>query len=200
MRLAPSGVHRVNSATCSGHSGRAHVSRNGERVNALDEVIARDAIRQAALRYCRGIDRLDLELVKSAYWPDATDDHGTFRGRGWDFADYAVGRLREAFGATMHTVFNHTIEFEPAGTTALGEIYNVSYHLQRDPPVLYTWWGRYLDRYERRGDEWRILARLVVHEWTIASPATDHMPIASERFLQGSFDRGTPGTALGPPL
>ena len=25
-------------------------------------------IRDAALRYCRGVDRLDVELMKSAYW------------------------------------------------------------------------------------------------------------------------------------
>lgn len=33
-------------------------------------------IRDAALRYCRGLDRLDVELMKSAYWEGATDDHG----------------------------------------------------------------------------------------------------------------------------
>lgn len=160
-------------------------------MNAVDEVSARDAIRQAALRYCRGIDRLDVDLVRSAYWPDATDDHGTFKGNGWDFASYAVGRLREAFSATMHTVFNHTINLDDTGTSATGEIYNISYHLQATPPMLYTWWGRYLDRYERRDGEWRIIQRTVVHEWTIATPATEHMPIASEKFRQGTHDRGT---------
>ena len=37
-------------------------------------------IRDAALRYCRGVDRLDVELMKSAYWEGATDDHGVFVG------------------------------------------------------------------------------------------------------------------------
>ena len=37
-------------------------------------------IRDTALRYCRGVDRLDEDLMKSAYWPDATDNHGTFIG------------------------------------------------------------------------------------------------------------------------
>jgi hypothetical protein len=27
-------------------------------------------IRNATLRYSRGVDRLDAELMKSAYWPD----------------------------------------------------------------------------------------------------------------------------------
>ena len=37
-------------------------------------------IRDAALRYCRGVDRLNVELMKSAYWEGATDDHGVFVG------------------------------------------------------------------------------------------------------------------------
>ncbi len=41
-----------------------------------------EAIRQAALRYCRGVDRLDAELMFSAYHDDATDDHGVFVGLG----------------------------------------------------------------------------------------------------------------------
>ena len=35
-----------------------------------------EACREAARRYSRGVDRLDAECMKSAYWADATDDHG----------------------------------------------------------------------------------------------------------------------------
>ena len=42
-------------------------------------------IRDAAMRYCRGVDRLDVELIKSAYWEGATDDHGVFVGDAWEF-------------------------------------------------------------------------------------------------------------------
>ena len=38
----------------------------------------REAIRDVAIRYCRGVDRLDVDVLKSAYWPDATDHHGDF--------------------------------------------------------------------------------------------------------------------------
>ena len=40
----------------------------------------REAIRECVLRYSRGVDRLDVEQMKSAYWPEATDDHGRFVG------------------------------------------------------------------------------------------------------------------------
>ena len=59
----------------------------------------REAIRECALRYARGVDRLDADLMKSAYWPDATDDHGRFVGNGWEFAERVVGcQLAEAIG------------------------------------------------------------------------------------------------------
>ncbi len=38
------------------------------------------SIRECVNNYCRGVDRLDEDLMKSAYWPDATDDHGVFVG------------------------------------------------------------------------------------------------------------------------
>ncbi|WP_221890845.1 nuclear transport factor 2 family protein [Microbispora sp. KK1-11] len=30
-------------------------------------------IHEVVLRYCRGVDRLDMDLVRSAYHPDAID-------------------------------------------------------------------------------------------------------------------------------
>jgi hypothetical protein len=38
----------------------------------VTELSAHDQIRQVAARYARGVDRLDGDLMKSAYWPDAT--------------------------------------------------------------------------------------------------------------------------------
>jgi len=35
-------------------------------VQPADAAAAAEAIRQAALRYCRGVDRLDAELMRSA--------------------------------------------------------------------------------------------------------------------------------------
>ncbi len=41
---------------------------------------AEEQIRRAVARYAHGVDRLDVEVMKSAYWPDATDDHGVYVG------------------------------------------------------------------------------------------------------------------------
>ncbi|MEY3566868.1 MAG: hypothetical protein RLZ19_882, partial [Actinomycetota bacterium] len=46
----------------------------------IDEVVAREHIRDVVYRYARGVDRRDFDLVRSCYHPDATDDHGPFTG------------------------------------------------------------------------------------------------------------------------
>ena len=49
-----------------------------------------DAIRQVVARYARGVDRLDADVMKSAYWPEATDDHGVFVGNAMVFCERVV--------------------------------------------------------------------------------------------------------------
>lgn len=146
-----------------------------------------EAIRAVAQRYCRGVDRLDPDEMRSAYWPDATDEHGVFVGNAWEFVEHCMVSHRKWRG-TMHCIFNHHITFDDADH-AHGEIYNVTYLFGHDAHEVSTWYGRYLDRYERRGDEWRIAHRVCVHEAN-RSEGTTPMPIAAERFRQGHEDRG----------
>jgi hypothetical protein len=153
------------------------------------------AIENVAKRYSRGVDRLDAECMKSAYWPDAVDDHGVFVGNAWEFVDHCmVSHLR--WRSTMHCVYNHYVELIDADN-ARGESYNVTHLFRADADVMDTWFGRYLDRYEKREGEWRIAHRVCVHEGT-TSDALNPMPIASDRFRQGSFDRPSAGRLVGP--
>ncbi len=155
-----------------------------------------EAIRDVAKRYCRGVDRLDPDEMKSAYWPEATDDHGTFVGNAHEFVEHCmVSHLR--WRSTNHTIMNHTIDLDEDGVHARGEAYNVSYLFQKEADVLDTWWGRYLDRYEKRGDEWRIIERVCVHEGTHSTPV-NAMAIPGDKFRQGSFDRPANGRPVGP--
>ena len=98
----------------------------------------------------------------------------------------------------MHTIANHTVEIDPDGVHARGEIYSIVWLRRADENVLDAFFGRYLDTYERRGDEWRILHRTCVHESNMAIDASTPMPVDGSRFTQGSFDRRTPGRLLGP--
>jgi SnoaL-like domain len=161
----------------------------------VDRAESAEAIRQAALRYCRGVDRLDADLMFSAYHPDATDDHGVFVGPARDLCDRVVAS-HQRYDATMHCVLNHAIDFVD-DIAATGEIYNVTYLRQtvQGVPRLHTWCGRYLDRYECRDGRWAIAHRVCVHEWTSTAAAGDPMPIDAAVFRQGSADRGGPGPA-----
>jgi ketosteroid isomerase-like protein len=152
---------------------------------------ASEAIRQAALRYCRGVDRLDVELMASAYHDDATDDHGVFRGPARELCTRVVQSHRR-YDATMHCVLNHAITVID-DRHASGEVYNVTYLVRTtgdDSRQLDTWWGRYLDSYECRDGHWAITHRVCVHEWTRTEPLGAAMPIQAELFRQGSADRG----------
>ncbi len=155
------------------------------------------SIRDATNHYCRGIDRLDADEMKRAYWPDATDDHGVFVGNAWDFADRVVSG-HDRWKATMHCIANHHIELDANLTTARGEIYNITYLFGADANTTDTWFGRYLDRYEKRDGEWRIAHRVCVHEASRTQPAADPMAIDAALFRQGTVDRATPGRPVGP--
>jgi hypothetical protein len=155
-----------------------------------------ECIRDAVRRYSHGVDRLDGDWMKSAYWPDGTDHHGVFVGNAHEFVDRCMAS-HVRWRSTLHCIYNHSIELDPDGTHARGEVYNVSHLFRDDVPTQETWYGRYLDEYEKRGDEWRILHRVCVHEGTRSDPA-GQMPIATETFRQGSFDRPSSGRPIGP--
>ena len=154
------------------------------------------AIEDAAKRYSHGVDRLDGDWMKSAYWPEGTDDHGTFVGNAWEFVDRCMAsHLR--WRSTMHCIFNHQIDLDADGTHARGEVYNVSFLFAADTGELSTWYGRYLDQYEKRGEEWRILHRVCVYEGSTSAGAPP-MSIDWQKFRSGSFDRPSSGRPVGP--
>jgi hypothetical protein len=160
------------------------------RTPSLDELADREAIREVANRYARGVDRLDGPCMKSAYWPEAVDDHGVSVGNAWEFVDRVIASHAD-WAWTMHSTTNHQISIDDDGITAAGELYNVTFLMAGDRSTFNTWYGRYLDRYEKRGDEWRIIHRTCVHEGTASRPADAPMPIEFDRFRQGSIDRRT---------
>lgn len=118
-------------------------------------------------RYCRGIDRMDPDLIRSAYHEDAIDDHGdAFRGGVEDYIDWVLPVLRERFTSTMHTLTNITIEIE--GDTAYAESYLIAYHVTSGTGSLRVFGARYVDRLERRPEVgWRIFHRVLVPEWQV---------------------------------
>jgi hypothetical protein len=152
------------------------------------DIVSDHAIRTVLLRYCRGIDRLDLELVRGCYWPDATDSHGGFVGTRDEFVAW-VEKLLARFESTMHFMGNSLIEL--AGDAAVAETYAIAFHRSREAkPSLNLIVGvRYVDRFERRGGEWRIAKRVCVTEWSRVDDEAGRFPIASGH-VSGKRDRG----------
>jgi len=148
----------------------------------LDEA----AIRRVLYRYCRGIDRIDAELIRSAYWPGATDDHGVFTGSAEEFARWVVGVLA-TFEQTQHSL--HQTSIDVLGDRAFTETYfDARHRLRREGRLmLETFGGRYLDRFERRDGEWRIAHRVVVHDWSRIEEVPATYP--NEMFAQGLRSR-----------
>ena len=46
--------------------------------------------------FARSIDRVDEELMRELFWPDATDDHGLFTGTAEDYVAWAGGFTERA--------------------------------------------------------------------------------------------------------
>lgn len=129
----------------------------------LQDLLDREAIRDCLYRYCRGIDRADEEALSSAYWPDATDCHGAYRGSAAGFIARALPRLR-AGGSRVHTISNILIELH--GAVAAVESSFLALQTSASAPTHETFLcGRYVDRFEQRDGEWRVANRTVVYDW-----------------------------------
>jgi hypothetical protein len=128
-----------------------------------EELADREAIRDCLYRYCRGIDRGDPELLRSAYWPGAMDYHTGFAGTVEEFIEWALPRL-QAMQDNVHMIANILIRLDGDKAAVESYLWSVSI-LPGDARRQVMVAGRYLDRFERRDDEWRIAERMVVHDW-----------------------------------
>ena len=130
-------------------------------------------IHEVLLRWCRGIDRGDEELMRSAYHPDAVDEHGANTYTGETAARAYIEKHRRAFKRHMHLTLNTLIEVD--GDTATAESYMIASLVpnRSGPEALMLAGGRYLDRLERRAGEWRLIHRHMIMEWLTS---VDQMP------------------------
>ncbi|MEX2615700.1 MAG: nuclear transport factor 2 family protein [Alphaproteobacteria bacterium] len=149
---------------------------NGSDSDTLRQLADRAAIRDTMCRYARGVDRGDEAIIRSAYHPDAHDDHVDYSGDIDGFIAW-LGVNFKGYDNSMHFLGQCLIEF--AGPDlAMVETYYASRRLRPpeglDPKgmeaeglapgdmICRQSWGRYLDRFERRDGEWRIARRTLV--------------------------------------
>lgn len=139
-----------------------HINR--EVVEQLRQLQDRQDIHDCIVRYCRGVDRLDRDLVLSAYHPDAIDDHGIFVGNPREFVDFFFRFHGERQHSTSHIIGNHFVELD--GDTAHCETYWVYAGMNREGVQLTMMGGRYIDRMERRKGRWAIADRICLTDWS----------------------------------
>lgn len=139
---------------------------------AIADLIAKEAIRELALQYSRGVDRRDAALLRDLYTDDATDTHGdTFDGTATAYVDF----LEQAFPHLKysgHHICNHLISVD--GDRGEGEVYALAYHVFPDGNGAWIkdfMCVRYLDRYRREQDgRWRFARRLVTYDYREQHP------------------------------
>lgn len=141
---------------------------------AIQDVADRQAIYEVLVRYSHGVDRCDLDMLKSAYWPDGTDDHGTFTGNAMEFCEMLIPALK-AMHSTMHNIGSHLIDLR--GDAAKVQSYCVAYHQLPSPEgdIEMVVGGRYLDRMTRRDGKWRIQDRVYVMDWNRNGASTQSL-------------------------
>lgn len=137
-----------------------------EELIAVRESLDKQAIYENVVKYCRGADRLDINLLKDSYWKDGTDDHGGFVGNSHDFCEFAVAN-KGVFKSVNHHVSN--IQIELLGNRAKVETYFIAAHVipGADSEEDHFWLlgGRYKDLYEKRAGQWKILHRVCLWDW-----------------------------------
>jgi hypothetical protein len=130
----------------------------------LQNLVDREKIRDCIARLARGEDRRDAQLIRACCWPDSTSDYGVFLGNCEQYLAWVVPGS-PAIPVTQHVLGQSVIALQ--GDAARAETHVTSYHRinmgeqERDTVI----GGRYLDRMEKRGGEWRIAQRTMLYDW-----------------------------------
>jgi hypothetical protein len=157
---------------------------------------ARQQIHDALMRYSRGCDRCDKDLIRSAYHPDGHDDHGMFKGSPADFADWADNFHQTICTGTAHCILNHLVEFDANDENiAYGECYVLGWLRTKETDILGM--GRYLDRFECRDGDWRIAHRTTLLDWQRIDPISS-IPTMTLDILAGQRSRSDPSYQILP--
>jgi len=152
---------------------------------ALAELLDKQAIREALMRYCRGVDRCDAELIASVYHDDAMDHHGRFDMAGKAFAVHVAQFMKEAATGHSHRIANISIELDGDRAHVESYLHSMLNHADRVDEFI----GRYVDRFEKRSGEWKIAERWVVVDFTRSTPVDARFGL-QDTFIKGRRDPG----------
>lgn len=158
-------------------------------------------IQHRVYQFCRAADRYDPESARSAFWPDAFDNHGVYKGD----VDGLFAWIRERHASlqfSYHHVGNVFIEF--AGPDdAFAESYVFTWQStgpkgedgSRGPEMMAA--GRYVDHFQRRDGRWRILRRTSFGDaFAMVSQADMSGLLSHPGWARGTRDANDPSMVL----
>ena len=161
-------------------------------INTLETMLARQDIHDCIMRYARGIDRGDVDLLLSCYWEDAHEVHGpAYNGPAVPYLKGAAARMQANKPVMQHFIGNVHIDLD-GPDLAWVESYILTFaRFAKDGQDYDTLTGaRAHDRFERRGGEWRIAHRQAVFDWNSDRPT-------AETWCLGLFDTAHPDMVMG---
>lgn len=160
---------------------------------AIQGLLDKQAIREATMRYCRGVDRCDPDLIGSAYHADAIDEHGQHRYTG-ETVGQGITDLVRSWKVSVHYVTNQLITLHGDGIAGCETYFTAWQTVETgDGERLVHALGRYVDRFERREGEWKIAHRLVVVD--LSRVVQSDGPTLPSRSGLGSRDQNDPSYA-----
>jgi hypothetical protein len=126
-------------------------------MDAIEELLARDGIRQLAERYAIAVDGKDLDGIAALFVEDV--DNGRY-GAGPEGVKRFYDQSLRKFHCSMHLVGNHVIDFDDENH-AHGVVYCRAHHHVFEPEHWFDMALAYFDTYERVGGAWRFRRRRV---------------------------------------
>lgn len=157
----------------------------------LQRLMDKDQIRDVMLRYCRGVDRRQWDLVHNAFFADATDHHADFKGTISDFFAWLEPQ-HDKVAKSTHMLGNMLIEFAGDSVAVVESYFAVNLELGPEAAghrkqfvsgdakaapgrVKLNVYGRYVDRFEKRDGEWRVAKRLTVFDSQHSQPLSSNL-------------------------
>lgn len=158
-------------ALTAGAAEAAAKVRKPSPAQQLDLLASRAEIEEVLLAYARGNDHGDEAMIRGCFWPESQHKHGRFEGTSSDFVGFAT-KIGNTLKYAKHHISNVSIRVK--GDRAFSECYYHAHHRRPDKAGTGEedqWFdGRYIDLWERRGGEWKIIYRRGTSDYN--SPVT----------------------------
>jgi hypothetical protein len=162
----------------------------------LEQLLDKQDICELLCRYCRARDRLDLPLMLECFHPEATGLLVGFKGvSDGPVADFHHREIEvfRSFAGCQHYITNFLCEVE--GDEALSETYQFSFGWGMptpEGPVNLSLSNRYIDRFERRDGQWKIIRREFYRNFARKDHDAYEFPSDANGWPRSSHDRSDP--------